>query len=46
MMRLTLWLLVLTAAAFLMTSCGKRGGLEHDPNQNPKPTDPRTYPSK
>jgi predicted small lipoprotein YifL len=44
MKQYVVWLLVLTAAAFLITSCGKRGGLEQP--EDVKPTYPRVYPSE
>ena len=44
MMRMTIMLLVVTALAFLVTACGKRGGLEHP--EDVTPTYPRTYPAK
>ena len=44
MMRMTMMLLVVTALAFLVTACGKRGSLEQP--EDVKPTYPRTYPSK
>ena len=44
MIRLTIMLLVVTCAAFLVTACGKKGSLQQP--EDVKPTYPRTYPSK
>lgn len=44
MMRLTLMLLAVTIAAFLVTACGKKGSLQQP--EDVQPTYPRTYPSK
>jgi len=44
MSRYVIMLLVLTALAFLVTACGKRGDLEHP--EDAQPTYPRTYPSE
>ncbi|MGY9054923.1 MAG: hypothetical protein ACKVGZ_04845 [Alphaproteobacteria bacterium] len=46
MIRLTFLLVVFTLAAFMVTACGKKGGLEQPENVKPTPTYPRTYPSK
>jgi predicted small lipoprotein YifL len=44
MMRLTIMLIVLTVAGFVLTGCGKRGALQQPDDVTP--TYPRTYPSK
>lgn len=41
---LVFMLLVMTAAGFLLTACGKLGGLQQPDDVTP--TYPRTYPSK
>lgn len=42
--RLIIMLFVLTAMAFAVTACGKKGGLEQP--EGTEPTYPRTYPTQ